>query len=117
VPERFADRRRAISPGVVESNVLGQDGLRSKVEPMRIYMFKSETRNGLRAFASDPAGSKLPQHHGPWTVTGVIKPDNAPPYQLSRTAIEEAIDGEGFKLWRLTKKTAGVASKRELRFE
>jgi hypothetical protein len=37
---------------------------------MRIYIFKSETRKELRAFAGDPMGSKLPQNHGPWTVMG-----------------------------------------------
>ena len=44
---------------------------------MRIYIFKSETRGGLRAFAGDLMGSKLPQSHGPWTATGAIGPDNA----------------------------------------
>ena len=42
---------------------------------MRIYIFKSEAKNELRAFAGDPAGSKLPQKHGPWTATGVIRAD------------------------------------------
>ena len=32
---------------------------------MRIYIFKSETSKELRALAGDPAGSKLPQNHGP----------------------------------------------------
>ena len=71
---------------------------------MRIYIFKSETKTELRAFAGDPTGSKLPQNHGPWTATGVIGPDKAPPYNLSRDAIEEAIEAEGFQLWRLRKK-------------
>jgi hypothetical protein len=71
---------------------------------MRIYIFKSETRKELRAFAGDPIGSKLPQNHGPWTVTGVVGPDKAPPHNFSRNEIEEAIDVEGFQLWRLGKK-------------
>ena len=33
---------------------------------MQIYIFKSETRKGLHAFAG-VMGSKLPQNHGPWT--------------------------------------------------
>jgi hypothetical protein len=61
---------------------------------MRIYIFKSETRGGLRAFAG-----------GPWTATGAIGPDNAPPHNFSRAAIEQAIDTEGFQLWRMVKKT------------
>jgi hypothetical protein len=71
---------------------------------MRIYIFKSETKTELRAFAGDLTGSKLPQNHGPWTATGVIGLDKPPPYNLSRDAIEEAIDAEGFQLWRLRKK-------------
>ena len=69
---------------------------------MQIYIFKSETRKGLHAFAG-VMGSKLPQNHGPWTVTGVVRPDMSPPHYLSRDAIEEAIDVEGFQLWRLSK--------------
>ena len=71
---------------------------------MRIYIFKSETRKDLRAFAGDLAGSRLPANHGPWTATGAIGPDSAPPHNFSREAIEEAIDAEGFQLWRLSKK-------------
>jgi hypothetical protein len=72
---------------------------------MRIYIFKSETRKGLQAFAGDLVGSRLPQNHGPWTVTGAIGPDSVAPHNFSRDAIEEAIDAEGFQLWRLSKKT------------
>ena len=70
---------------------------------MHIYIFKSESKNELRAFAGDPAGSKLPQQHGPWTATGVIRADKAPPHNFSRDAIEEAIEDQGFQLWRLKK--------------
>lgn len=72
---------------------------------MRIYIFKSETRKDLHAFAADLTGSKLPQQHGPWTATGAIGPNNAPPHNFSRDAIEEGIEAEGFQLWRLSKKT------------
>jgi hypothetical protein len=58
---------------------------------MRIYVFKSETTDRLRAFAGDPDVNKLPRQHDPWTVTGTITPDNAPLYNLSRDAIEKAI--------------------------
>ena len=76
---------------------------------MRIYIFKSEARNELHAFAGDQMGSKLPPKHGPWTVTGAVGPDKAPPHKFSRKAIEEAIEGEGFQLWRLVKKTEAHA--------
>ena len=82
---------------------------RGKGQTMRIYIFKSETRGGLRAFAGDLTGSKLPQNHGPWTATGAIGPDNTPPHNFSRAAIEEAIDTEGFQLWRMVKKTEAPA--------
>jgi hypothetical protein len=68
---------------------------------MRIYMFKSAAAGGLRAFAGDSAGSKLPQKHGPWHATGVIRDDKDPPYQFSRSEIEKAIDETGFQLWRM----------------
>jgi hypothetical protein len=71
---------------------------------MRIYIFKSDTRADLHAFAGDLTGSKLPSQHGPWRITGAVGPENAPPHNLSRPAIEQAIDGAGFQLWRLAKK-------------
>jgi len=76
---------------------------------MRIYIFKSETRKGLLAFAGDLAGSRLPQQLGPWTATGAVGPEKAPPHKFSRAAIEEAIDANGFQLWRLAKKTEAHA--------
>jgi len=68
---------------------------------MRIYVFKSETADRLRAFAGDLDVNKLPRQHGPWTVTGTISPDGPPPHNWSRDAIEKAINAEGFQLWRL----------------
>ena len=72
---------------------------------MRIYIFKSETTSELRAFAGDRAGARLPSNHAPWTATGVIAEEKEPPYKLSRETIEEAIETEGFQLWRITKKS------------
>ena len=71
---------------------------------MRIYIFKSETRSDLRAFAGDLMGSKLPENHGPWTATGAIGPDKAPPHNFSRAAIESAIGAAGFQHSRVSKK-------------
>jgi hypothetical protein len=76
---------------------------------MRIYIFKSESRKELRAFAGNLIGDKLPKSHGPWTATGVIGPDKAPPHNLSRDTIERAINAEGFQLWRLQKKAKALA--------
>jgi hypothetical protein len=83
------------------SNVSFQQG-RAKL--MRIYIFKSETTKESRAFAGDAGGTKLPESHAPWTVTGVIVDGKAPPHNLSRGTIEEAIQTQGFQLWRLSKK-------------
>jgi hypothetical protein len=52
---------------------------------MRICVFKSETTDQLRAFAGNPEVNKLPRQHGPWTATGTIAPDKAPPYNLPRS--------------------------------
>ena len=76
---------------------------------MRLYIFKSETRKGLQAFAGDLTGSRLPQQLGPWTATGAVGPEKAPPYNFSRDAIEQAIDAKGFQLWRLAKKAEAEA--------
>jgi hypothetical protein len=76
---------------------------------MRFFIFKSETRRDLQAFAGDQAGSALPEHHGPWTVTGVVGASSTLPHNLSRAAIEEAIETHGFQMWRLTKKAEAGA--------
>ena len=73
---------------------------------MRIYVFKSEAQAGLRAFAGDLAGSRLPNQFRPWHVVGVIAPEKDPPHALPRDAIEEAISSKGFQLWR---KKSGAA--------
>jgi hypothetical protein len=69
--------------------------------PMRIYVFKSEAGNGLRAFAGDLRGSKLPDQFGPWRAVGAVAPDKSPPHAFSRDTIEKSIREQGFQLWRL----------------
>jgi len=76
---------------------------------VRIYIFKSETRNELCAFADDMRGSKLPENHGPWTATGIIGEHSAPPHNMSRDTIEQAIETKGFQLWRKVKKVGAAA--------
>jgi hypothetical protein len=72
--------------------------------PTTLDVLEIQCCHVLRAFAGDPAGSKLPQQHGPWTAIGVVRPEVDPPHKFSRVAIERAIDGEGFQLWRLRAK-------------
>jgi hypothetical protein len=71
---------------------------------MRIYIFKSEAKSDLRAFAGDLPGSKLPQQFRPWRAIGAIAPGKAPPHRLSRETIEKAINDHGFQLWRVKAK-------------
>ena len=73
---------------------------------MKIYIFKSEARNELCAFADDMMGSKLPKNHGPWTATGIVGEHSAPPHNMSRDTSEEAIGSSGFQLWRMKKAEA-----------
>jgi hypothetical protein len=68
---------------------------------MRIFVFKSEGREGLHAFAGDLAGFRLPAQFKPWSATGSIAPDGNFPYKnLSRDAIETAIRDQGYLLYR-----------------
>lgn len=76
---------------------------------MRLYVFKSDAKGELRAFAGDIAGSQLPGGFRPWHVIGAVAPDAAPPHGLSRESIEQAIDTQGFQLWRLKAKAKSKA--------
>ena len=71
---------------------------------MRLFIFESNTNTGLRAFAGDVAGGKLPDQFSPWRQIGAVRAENAPPYNLSRNTIETAINAQGFQLWRLKPK-------------
>jgi len=75
---------------------------------MRLFMFKSDAKGGLRAFTGDPAGQQLPTRHGPWHAVGVVREDKAPPHKMSREAIEQSIAKEGFQLYRMKPKTAAA---------
>ena len=73
---------------------------------MRLFIFESDANAGLRAFAGDVARRKLPDQFSPWRQIGAVRPENAPPYDLSRDMIEKAINAHGFQLWRLKPKAA-----------
>jgi hypothetical protein len=68
---------------------------------MRIFVFESQTRQGLHAFAGDIAGSRLPGRVGPWRLIGGSPPGRSLPHGIPRRMIERAIGTEGFQLWRL----------------
>jgi hypothetical protein len=71
---------------------------------MRIYIFKSDANNELRAFSDDPSGVKLPDRFRPWHAFGAIGADNDPPHRFSRHEIEQSIRDNGFQLWRMKPK-------------
>jgi hypothetical protein len=68
---------------------------------MNIFIFKSASNRGLRAFSSDQGGQQLPAQFRPWHAVGVVKPDAKPPNNLSRDVIEKSIASAGYQLWRL----------------
>jgi hypothetical protein len=68
---------------------------------MRLYIFKSDAKSELRAFAADLTGSKLPDQFRPWHAIGIVGPGKDPPHRLSRQDIEHAIEMHGFQLWRM----------------
>jgi hypothetical protein len=76
---------------------------------VRLFIFESNTNTSLRAFAGDAAGRKLPDQFKPWRQIGAVRPENAPPYNLSRHTIEKAINAHGFQLWRLKPKAVKPA--------
>ena len=47
---------------------------------MRLFIFESEANTGLglRAFAGDAAGRKLPDQFGPWRQIGAVRFESAP---------------------------------------
>ena len=76
---------------------------------MRIFIFKSAAKSGLRAFAGEAGGQKLPTSLGPWHAIGVIREDKTPPFNVSRDVIEKAITGEGFQLFKVKDKAAAAS--------
>jgi hypothetical protein len=73
---------------------------------MRLFMFESDANGGLRAFAGDSGGSDFPEQFRPWREIGVVRPESAAPFNLSRDTIGNAISSHGFQLWRIKPKVA-----------
>ena len=71
---------------------------------MRLFMFTSQAKDDLHAFAGDESGTKLPAKYAPWGLTGTLNSSEAPPHKFSRRAIEQAVSTEGFQLWRMKPK-------------
>ena len=77
---------------------------------MRIFVFKSQTRQDLHAFAADITGTKLPERFGPWLLIGSAPHSGPLPHRFPRPAIERAIHTEGFQMWRLKAAAAAAAA-------
>jgi hypothetical protein len=43
---------------------------------MRLYIFRSDAKRELRAFAADVTGSKLPDQFRPWHAIGIVRPSS-----------------------------------------
>jgi len=68
---------------------------------MRIFVFRSQTRRSLCAFAGDMTGSQLPEKFGPWRLINTVPRGGALPHSVPRPGIERAIASEGFQLYRI----------------
>ncbi len=68
---------------------------------MRVFVFRSHSRPGLGAFAGDTGGTRLPEKFGPWRLVATVPHGISLPHGVARPAIEDAIQGEGFQLYRL----------------
>jgi hypothetical protein len=75
-------------------------------QPLDLFMFKSQTKEGLHAFTGDRAGAQLPRRFRPWQAEGMIDRRHAPPHALSRSAIEQSIREVGFQLWKIRQQPA-----------
>jgi hypothetical protein len=79
---------------------------------MRLFIVKSQS-SSLSAFAADSDARALPAHHRPWHAVGLFRPEEDPPYDferpainLERPAIEQAIAASGYRLLCPKKKSA-----------
>ena len=62
---------------------------------MRLYIFKSESKPDIGAFAGDGAGTKLPKNFAPWRVVGLVSAKRAPPQGPPRAQIGAGIQSNG----------------------
>ena len=83
------------------ANTTNEEDTGASEQPLDLFMFKSQARQGLHAFTGDRAGEQLPRQFRPWRAQGIIDKDHAPPHALSRSAIERSIRESGFQLWRI----------------
>ena len=78
----------------------------AKAMDANFFVFQSDKAESLFGFAGTPAGDSLPKKFAPWTGIGVVRPDQVPPNNLPRAAIEAGIAENGYQLWRKKKASA-----------
>jgi hypothetical protein len=83
-----------------------QEGSDRPEQSLDLFMFKSQSSEGLHAFTGDRAGEQLPRRFRPWKAQGMIDKNQDPPHALSRSAIEQSIRVSGFQLWRIRRQSA-----------
>jgi hypothetical protein len=83
-----------------------QEGKDRPEQSLDLFMFKSQSSEGLHAFTGDRAGEQLPRRFRPWQAQGMIDKNQDPPHALSRSAIEQSIRVSGFQLWRIRRQSA-----------
>lgn len=71
---------------------------------MKLFIFQSGGKSGLRAFTGDADGKMLPPKFAPWGMTGIVPATKALPSGLPRAAVEREVRSNGFQLWRLRQK-------------
>ena len=49
---------------------------------MRIFMFTSQAKADLHAFAGDEGGTRLPEKYAPWGLTGALGSRESPPHRI-----------------------------------
>jgi len=67
---------------------------------VNLFVFKSDKQDALHGFTNTSSGEQLPAKFGPWTNTGVVRPDQSPPHGLRRAEIETGIAKVGYQMWR-----------------
>jgi len=73
---------------------------------MRLFIFESEANTGLRAFAGDAAGRKLPDQFRPWREIGSGPLGERSSLQTVPRYDRRGISAHGFQLWRVKPKMA-----------
>jgi hypothetical protein len=104
--ERLKELRMAKTTADQDEAVSTRQDPERPEQPLDLFMFKSQSRDGLHAFTGDRAGEQLPRQFRPWQAQGMIGRDHAPPHALSRSAIEQSIRDSGFQLWRVRRHSA-----------